>query len=313
MIPRHASSSASPEGQMPFLDHLEELRRRILVSLGAAVIGVMLGMFLAVKADVIRILLHPLNQALADLAASGLAIPEGMISSSGRLHFLSLTEPFFFVLKMGIGTGLLLASPVIIYPAWAFLSPALQRRERRVIIPSLYLGLLLFLAGVALAYFVALPSSIRFLLLFGTDYFTPVLTAGYYLSFVVSVLLAFGILFEMPVAIMILAALGLVTPAFLRSSRRHAYVLLTVVACVVSPGDLFLMTALLLVPLVLLYEGSILLSSLVSPRDRTDDPDHTFTDIAAVSALLSWRLRHVPTSKRRPRAGSAVAHRAATG
>jgi sec-independent protein translocase protein TatC len=285
------------KGEMPFLDHLEELRRRILVSLAAAVIGVIAGIVLVVKADVIGILMRPLNQAIAQLAASGYELPEGMLSASGRLHFLSLTEPLWFVMKMGLGIGLLLVSPVIVYQVWAFLSPALTLRERRVIIPSLYLGLLLFLAGVALAYFVALPASIRFLLLFGAEWFTPSLTAGYYLSFVVSVMLSFGILFEMPVVIMIMAALGLVTTAFLRARRRQAWVALTVMACVVTPGDLIITTAMLLVPLFVLYEVSIALASLVSRKERAE-PDATIADIAAVSALIGWRLRQANTAGR---------------
>ena len=94
----------STRGEMPFLDHLEELRRRILISLAAALLGAVLGVAVAVQADVIGILLHPLDQAIAELRAAGVALPEGMLPASGRLNYLSLTEPFFFVLKIGIAT-----------------------------------------------------------------------------------------------------------------------------------------------------------------------------------------------------------------
>jgi sec-independent protein translocase protein TatC len=280
-----------PDGEMPFLDHLEELRRRILISLAAAVLGSVLGVVLAIEADVIGLLLHPLNQAVAELAAAGHTIPEGMLPASGRLNYLSLTEPFFFVLKIGLATGLLVVSPLIVYQAWAFLAPALEPRERRVIIPSLYFGVVLFLAGVTLAYFVALPMSIRFLLLFGSDHFTPVLTAGYYLAFVTSVMLAFGILFEMPIVIMILSALGLVTPRFLRTKRRHAYVLLTVLACVVTPGDVLVTTAMLMVPLIVLYELSILLAVVIRRRGDAGGEGGTLADAAAIAMLIGMRAR----------------------
>jgi sec-independent protein translocase protein TatC len=289
--PLRTGRSPSPDGEMPFLDHLEELRRRILISLAAAILGSAFGVLLAVEADVIGLLLHPLDQALADLAAAGMALPEGMLPASGRLNYLSLTEPFFFVLKIGLTTGLLLVSPVIVYQAWAFLAPALEPRERRVIIPSLYFGVALFLAGVTLAYFVALPMSIRFLLLFGSDHFTPVLTAGYYLSFVTSVLLAFGILFEMPIVIMILSGLGLVTPRFLRTKRRHAYVILTVLACALTPGDVFVTTAMLIVPLVVLYEISVVLAAVIRRRADPGSDGGQLADAAAITMLLGMRAR----------------------
>jgi sec-independent protein translocase protein TatC len=295
--PLRAEAAPSPEGEMPLLDHLEELRRRILISLAAAILGSILGVALAIEADVIGLLLHPLNQAVAEMSAAGHVVASSFLPTSGRLHFLSLTEPFFFVLKIGVATGLLVVSPLIVFQAWAFLAPALTPRERRVIIPSLYLGVALFLAGVALAYFVALPMSIRFLLRFGSDHFTPMLTAGYYLSFVVSVMLAFGILFEMPTIIMILTGLGLITPAFLRAKRRAAYVLLTVLACVVTPGDLWATSALLMGPLLVLYELSIGLSALVARGQAGPRAAGGMENVAGVSLLLGIRLRRMSGPK----------------
>ena len=259
----------NPRAEMPFLDHLEELRWRIFKSLAAVAVGTVIGLILVMQLGAMELLLRPLSQVLADL-------PSGADSSwldsaaTGRLVFLSPTEPFFFMLKLGLLVGLLLASPVVIWQVWAFLSPALEAREKKVVIPSLYLGLVLFAAGVAMAYFIALPVTLRFLLLFGAEWFSPALTAGYYLSFVTRLLLAFGIVFELPVVVMILSVLGLATPRFLREKRRHAIVLITVVAAFLSPGDFVLLTVMMMVPLVLLYELSILLSALVyRKRDRS--------------------------------------------
>lgn len=245
---------------MPFLDHLEEFRWRILWSLIALVIATGVGLLLVIKFGVLEILLNPLQAVMADLP--GITVT----GDPAKLKFISPTEPFFFVLKMGVLTGVILASPVIIYQVWAFLAPALEKHEKRVIVPSLYFGLLLFAAGVTMAYFIALPVTLEFLVFFAMDYFEPMLTAGPYFGFVTKLLIAFGIVFELPVVVMILSALGLVTPAFLRRKRRHALVAITVLASFLSPGDVVTVTIMMMVPLALLYEVSIVLSAVIYRR-----------------------------------------------
>jgi len=256
---------------MPFLDHLEELRWRILWALLAVFIGAGVGIVLVVRFDVMTILTQPLYSIIQEIQVENPGF--GGALGAGKLAFLDLTEPFFFVLKFGILTGFILVSPILVYQTWAFLSPALEKREKRVIIPSLYFGLVLFAAGVSMAYFIALPVTIRFLLLFGQEWFTPMLTAGFYLSFVTRLLLAFGILFELPVVVMILSVLGLVTPAFLRKYRRHAIVVNTIVASFLSPGDIITVTLLMMIPLILLYEVGILLSVMIYRRKETPEVD----------------------------------------
>ena len=248
---------------MPFLDHLEELRWRILWSLLAAVVGSVVGYVLVLQFGVLEILISPFYEVMG---------------AEDRLVFLSPTEPFFLLLRIGILVGLVLSSPIIVYQVWAFLSPALERHEKRAIIPALYLGVVLFAAGVAMSYLLALPMTLRFLLFFGTDYFEPMLRAGEYFNFVTKLLMAFGVLFELPVVVMILSALGLITPAFLRAKRRHAIVAITIVAALLSPGDVFTVTAAMMIPMVFLYEFSILLSVVITRRRRTrtiggDPPD----------------------------------------
>ena len=250
-------------GEMPFLDHLEELRWRILWSLLAAVVGSVVGYVLVLQFGVLDILISPFYEVMG---------------AEERLVFLSPTEPFFLLLRIGILVGLVLASPIIVYQIWAFLSPALERHEKRAIIPALYLGVVLFATGVAMSYLLALPMTLRFLLFFGTDYFDPMLRAGEYFNFVTKLLMAFGVLFELPVVIMILSALGLITPAFLRAKRRHAIVAITIVAALLSPGDVFTVTAAMMIPMIFLYEFSILLSVVITRRRRArtiggDPPD----------------------------------------
>lgn len=232
-------------GEMPFLDHLEELRWRILWSGLAIIVGAIVGFLLVHYLGVMELLIRPIQP---------------MLGEGERLKYLSPADPFFLVLKLSVALGVILASPIVIYQIWAFLAPALADHERRVIVPALYLGLVLFCAGVAMAYFIALPITLRFLMGFLPEFLEQQIVAGPYLAFVTKLLMGFGVVFELPVVIMILTAMGLVTPAFLREKRRHAIVAITIVASFLSPGDVITVTVLMMVPLILLYELSILLS-----------------------------------------------------
>ena len=210
-----------------------------------------------------------------------------------RLVFVNLTEPFFFILKLGMFFGLVLASPVVLYQLWAFLAPALDARERRALVPTFALGTVLFAAGTAMAYFFALPATVRFLLLFGSEWFTPALTAGYYMSMVLGLILAFGLAFEVPVVMLVLTAMGLVTSRYMREKRRHAVVLLAIVASVVTPGDHFQVTILLLGPLMLLYELGVFLATRVEKR-RQGEPKtgpSVSTSLLGVVAAATYRWR----------------------
>lgn len=231
---------------MPFLDHLEELRWRVLWSLLAIVAGTIVGLVLVFNLPVLELLVDPVREAHGD--------------PNLRLIYLSPADPFFVTLKLAIFVGLILAFPIVVYQIWAFLSPALEKREKRAVIPALYLGLVLFCAGVALAYFVALPVTLDFFQGFQTSSLQGTLEINQTIGFVVKLLLAFGAVFELPVVIMALSAMGLVTPAFLRAKRRHAIVGITVLASFLTPGDAITLTIMMMLPLVLLYEFGILLS-----------------------------------------------------
>jgi sec-independent protein translocase protein TatC len=231
---------------MPFLDHLEELRWRLLWSLLAIAVGTVIGLVLVLNLPVLEILVEPVREARgeADL----------------RLVYLSPSDPFFVRLKLGIYVGIILAFPIVVYQVWTFLSPALEKREKRAVVPAMYLGLLLFVAGVALAYFAALPVTLEFFQRFEAESLEGQLEINQTLGFVVKLLLAFGAVFELPVVILALSVLGLVTPAFLRAKRRHAIVLITILASFLTPGDAITLTIMMMLPLVFLYEFGILLS-----------------------------------------------------
>ncbi len=277
--------------EMPFLDHLEELRWRIIWSLLAIAAGTVIGVVVAIRFDLISALTAPLFSVVADLSQDDPAFL-GLLSTE-RLAFMSLTEPFFFVIKLGMLFGMVLASPIVVYQFWAFLSPALEGAERKAIIPTFMLGAGLFGAGVAMAYFVALPMTIRFLLLFGAEWFTPALTAGYYMSMVLGLLMAFGLAFEVPVVMLVLTSLGLVTSHFLKTKRRHAVVLMAVMGSVLTPGDYWQVTILLMGPLLALYELGIWLAIRVERKrgpDEGEGPSLT-SSLLGVAAAATYRWR----------------------
>ena len=237
-------------GEMPFLDHLEELRWRILWSVLAVLVGAVAGYILVDRMNAMQLLIDPINPFL----------------DGGKLKYLSPTDPFFVTIKLSILAGLVLASPIVIYQIWAFLAPALLPSEKRVIIPALYMGVVLFLIGVVMAYELVLPMTLRFTMGFQTEFLEQSIVIGPYMAMVTRLLLGFGIVFELPVVILILSALGLVTPEFLASKRRHAIAGITILAAVLTPGDVITVTIMMMLPLVLLYELSILLSRLVARR-----------------------------------------------
>jgi sec-independent protein translocase protein TatC len=239
-------------GEMPFLDHLEELRWRLIWSLLAVVVCAVAGFFLVTRLDVLGLLVAPIKPFL----------------HGSKLKYLSPTEPFFITLKLAVSVGFVLASPIVIYQIWAFLSPALLPGEKRVIVPALYMGLVLFALGVLMSYRIVLPMTLNFTMNFQTESLEQNIVIGEYLGFVTRLLLAFGGVFELPVVILILSAMGLVTPEFLASKRRHAIAIITVLASVLTPGDVITLTLMMMVPLVLLYEFSIILSRMVTRRRR---------------------------------------------
>ena len=247
-------------GEMPFLDHLEELRWSILWSIVAVVLGTVIGFVIVIKSNAVEFLLRPVR------AASG--------NENLELIFLSPADPFFVSLRLAIYLGVLLAFPILVYQVWSFLSPALEKTEKRAIVPALYLGLVLFMGGVALAYFAALPVTLEFFQGFLISSLEPQLEINATLSFIVRMLIAFGVVFELPIVIMVLSALGLVTPAFLRSKRRHAVVLITVLASFITPGDAITLTIMMMLPLVLLYEFGIFLSVGIYRRKKKAEEEY---------------------------------------
>lgn len=245
------------QAEMPFLDHLEELRWRLFrcavaIALG---IGVSFALLVTKKIDVIAMLARPIQPYLHRPL---------MVTHPGDL--------FDVVMDVSITLGLILASPVLVWQVWGFLSPALYRHEKKVVIPALAGAAALFLTGMALAFQYVIPVTLGFFMSFQSDAAEIVPTVHEYMGFVISMCLAFGAVFELPIVIVLLTALGLVQPAFLAKFRRHAFVGCILAAALITPGQdptsLFALT----IPLYMLYEVSITLSRLVkSRRDKRID------------------------------------------
>ena len=238
--------------EMPFLDHLEELRWRLIKSIAAIVIGFIIGFLLVSKFNVLELLIDPIRPIIGE----------------ARLKYLSPGDPFFITLGLALTLGGLFAFPIIISQLWGFIAPALMPREKRAIVPALYLGLVLFMCGVALGYYLVLPMTLRFFMGFQTASLEQNIVIGPYIGLVVKVLLAFGLLFELPVVVMVLSALGLVTSKFLSEKRRYAVAGIAVVAAVATPGDAVSLTVFMMGPLIVLYELSIIIARLMERRRR---------------------------------------------
>jgi len=236
---------------MPFLDHLEELRWRLFRCAIAIAIGVVgaFALLYTKQFDIVGLLAQPVQPYLkAPL----------MVTGPGDL--------FDIVMDASIAIGLIVASPVIIWQVWGFLSPALYGHEKKVVIPALVGAALLFAGGIALSYFFVLPVTLKFFMGFQTDSVQSMLTVEKYFAFVFAMCLAFGAVFELPIVIVVGTALGLIKPRFLAKFRRHAFVGCIIGAAIITPGSdptsLFALT----VPLYFLYEVSIHLSRLVYNR-----------------------------------------------
>lgn len=259
---------------MPFLDHLEELRHRLFWVAGAILLGVIVGFMFLSQIDLIRLLEQPIAPYL----------------HGQKLIYTHPGTSFSIVMNASVVAGLILASPVVIYQLWGFFSPALHSHEKRVVVPILLAILVLFLAGLALAFYVVLPFTLQFLLGFESDALTPMISATEYFDFAITMCLVFGIVFQLPIVILLLTAIGLITPMFLIKYRRHSIVLCIVAAAFITPGadptSLFALS----IPLYFLFEASVVTSRMVfrrkQRRAKAAEADQSTDDDSAPRGLL---------------------------
>ena len=217
--------------EMSFFDHLEELRKRAIIIILAVIISS------AVLFPFMPKLIEILRQELINVP----------------LHTFSPMEALFVTFKASIYAGVVISSPIIIYELWAFVSPGLTEKERKMVIMALTPTIALFLAGASFAYFVILPVTLKFFFSFSYRMSTPLFGLDQTLSFVFSMLFIFGVVFQFPLVIAVLTRLGVVDYNFLASKRKYAFVIIFVVAGIITPDPTVVSQTLVGVPLYVLF------------------------------------------------------------
>ena len=234
------------EKRMSFLDHLEELRWRILKSLAVVILFSIVAYFFS--EHLLSFLTRP-------------------VPADVQLIFTTPTGAFLVSIKVAIIFGILASLPVIFYQLWAFISPGLVETEIRLAVVVVFSATICFLLGFAFAYFIILPFGLRFLFSFQTSYLMPMPDISSYIGFAGRLFIAFGIVFELPLLSFLLSKMGLLTPGFLRKWRRYAIAVIFILAALLTPPDV-ITQIMLAAPLILLYELSIWISAAVIRKKK---------------------------------------------
>lgn len=224
--------------KLTFIEHLEELRARLIKSL----------VFIIIVAGILY--------NLADRILAYLVSPIG-----GTLVFIAPEEAFVTNIKVALFGGLFFSSPFVLYQIWQFVSAGLKRDERRYASLFGFSSFILFIIGICFGYFVIVPIGLTFLLGFSNEFLVPMISVGKYVSFVGGLMFAFGVVFQLPLVVLFLTKIGAVTPQFLSRNRRYAIVFIFIAGALLTPPDV-ITQCLMAVPLILLYELGIIFSKL---------------------------------------------------
>lgn len=238
-----------PQGEMPFLDHLEELRWRIIKSLVSVVIFTIIAF------------------TVSNYVLEWLLIPSKHVNVQISMQVLKIQTIFIIKLEIALIVGVIISIPVILYQIWAFLAPGLHDNEKKYIWPIIFFAMFSFLVGAAFAYYMIIPYALDFFLGLAPSNVANNIAIDFYFGFLLRIIVVFGIVFELPVLSVILSKLGLITPSFLRKYRRHAIVIIFIAAAILTPPDPTTQI-LLAIPMVLLYELTILLSYIFSKKRK---------------------------------------------
>jgi sec-independent protein translocase protein TatC len=251
--PEPEESDESGAGKMSFLDHLDELRKRLVASAIALFAGFLIA--LALLGYIFDFIMRPLQQ---------------MLPPGSKLIYTEPTQAFMLQLKMAALAGVVIAAPVIMWQVWLFIAPGLYVHEKRLAIPFILMSTVFFFAGAVFSHYVVFPWAWTFLASFGTDYlmFAPKVASVF--SLYAKMLLAFGVIFEMPTVVLFLARMGLVSAGFLLRKIKYAVLIIFVTAAVLTPtGDMVTQT-LMAAPMIVLYLLSIIIAWVFGKRKRTE-------------------------------------------
>jgi sec-independent protein translocase protein TatC len=235
--------------RMGFFQHLEELRKRLLVSLLAVFGGFLASWYWA--PGIFDFLARPIR---------------GVLPPGQNLAYTRLTEPFLMYFRVALLAGILLSSPIVLWQVWLFISPALYRREKRYVLPFVTFGVLFFLSGCAFAYYEAFPLVVRFLIGVGQP-FQAVITINEYLSMATKLILGLGLCFEMPIMVFFLTRLGIVSERWLLKKFKYAVLIIVVIAAVITPTPDIATQCVFALPMIGLYLLGILIAWLFRRRE----------------------------------------------
>ncbi|MCK5541666.1 MAG: twin-arginine translocase subunit TatC [Desulfobacterales bacterium] len=242
----------SSENKTPLTGHLTELRDRLVRSSIAVGVGFVAAYWF--KEKIFAILTAPLIKAMGD---------------NSKMIFTGLPEAFFTYLKVALLSGVVIATPVLFYQFWMFISPGLYSKEKKFILPLVMLSLLFFMIGSSFGYFIVFPYGFEFFLGFSNDSIQAMPSMKEYLGFAAKMLLAFGFVFELPLVITFMARMGLVSVGFLKKNRKYAILIFFTGAALITPPDVITQT-MMAIPLIILYEISILGAKFFQKK-KTDE------------------------------------------
>jgi len=238
---------------MGFLDHLEELRKRIIYSIISVAVGFFICWWKVER--IYDVMQKPIIDALR---ANGMA---------EKLVYLNPTEPFNLYLKIAALAGLFLTSPFVLYQVWMFISPGLYRHEKRYVVPFMVSTITLFTCGGYFGYKIVYPAALNFLINFGKQ-FQPMITIGEYTQLFLSIILGMGLIFEMPILVFFLALMGIVSAGFMWRNFRYSILVIFIIAAIVTPTTDILNMCIFAAPMIALYVFSIFVAWLVHPKQR---------------------------------------------
>jgi sec-independent protein translocase protein TatC len=234
------------DDRMPFMEHLGELRVRIVRSLIALLIGLVIS--------------FPASGYILDF------LSRPILATGNTLVFLAVTEAFWVKMKVALFTGLFLASPAILWQVWRFVAPGLHSHEKKYAVPFVVIGSLLFIGGGAFALLVVTPGAVAFLLSYAGPGLRPMISIGLYIDFLLKFTLAFGAVFEVPLAMTVTARVGLVTAKSFAKHRKYAVLGAFIAAAILTPTPDMINQSLMAGPIIVLYEIGILCARLFGRR-----------------------------------------------
>jgi len=238
---------------MSFLEHLEELRKRIIWSIVAVAVGFFACWTYAER--IYDIMQRPIMDALH---RNGL---------SEKLVYLNPTEPFNLYLKVAFLAGLFVASPFVLYQVWLFISPGLYRHEKRYVMPFMFSTVALFLSGGLFGYKMVYPAALNFLIQFGKQ-FQPMITIGEYTDLFLTIIIGMGVIFELPILVFFLSLMGIISAGWMWRNLRYSILVIFIIAAIVTPTTDILNMCIFAAPMVALYVVSIGIAWLVHPKQR---------------------------------------------